>query len=103
MNTRQFLQEGNSEHIHVRAYGSATLIPNTAGFASAENIMSPFDFVSMTNPLAFAAAIFSKKFDVKFLPPSTKCPYKEHGFLENTYLQEIKEQGDKFADLYLAE
>jgi RHS repeat-associated protein len=99
MNTGRLLKLEQRQHITVVPFGSATLIPD-GYFKSAVNNLSPLDVVAMTNPLAYAMGLLNKQYHINFLPPSTYCPLKEHGFLAETYAREIKRRGDAFKELY---
>jgi RHS repeat-associated protein len=102
MNTGSLLSPKQRKHIAVLPYGSSTLIPKDY-FGSAENILSPIDLVSMTNPLAFGLGLIGKQYNIHFLAPSTYCPLKAHGFLEETYAEEIKRRGNEFKKVYFNE
>lgn len=54
----------------------------------------------MTNPLAFCVGLMGQQYDMNLLPPSSRCPLRVHGFLEETYAREIKKKGDEFKELY---
>lgn len=102
MNTGRLLSPDQRQQIDVISYGSATLIPK-GYFRSAKNNLSALDVVTMTNPLAFCMGVMGQHYDVNVLTPSTGCPLKAHGFLEETYAKEIKKRGDEFKLLYFNE
>lgn len=101
-NMGNMLSDRERQHIHLRTFGSATLIPNDF-FGSAVNYISPWDPVPMTNPLAILAGIFSVGYNVQYVTPATNCPFKEHGFLEQTYSRELRRLGRDFVDRYFNE
>ncbi|MCH9608445.1 MAG: hypothetical protein S4CHLAM45_10200 [Chlamydiales bacterium] len=103
MNTGKMLAPWQRQQIDVIAYGSATLIPRDY-FRTAQNNISSLDMVTMTNPLAFCVGLINKNvYNVNFLSPSTRCPYKAHGFLESTYAAEIAKKGYDFQEKYFNE
>ena len=102
MNTGRFLKPEQRQHIHVLPYGSATLIPDNY-FKSAVNNLSPLDVVAMTNPLAYGMGLLNQKYHINFLSPSTHCPFKEHGFLEETYAKEVRRRGREFQAIHFSE
>ena len=102
MNTGRLLTPDQRQQIDVISYGSATLIPN-GYFRSAKNNLSALDVVTMTNPLAFCMGLLGQQFDVNILTPSTRCPLKAHGFLEETYAKEINKRGREFQKLHFSE
>jgi len=103
MNTGRLLSPDQKKHIDVLAYGSATLIPKDY-FGSAENNLNLLDVVCMTNPLAYAMGMMSDKYyNINVLPAQTKCPRKAHGFLEETYADQVKASGDRFKEVFFNE
>jgi len=99
MNTGRLLSPNQRKHIDVLSYGSATLIPDNY-FRFARNILNPVDVVTMSNPLAFCVGLLSKQYNMNFLAPSSYCPFKAHGLLEDTYAEEIERRGDAFKEKY---
>jgi RHS repeat-associated protein len=100
MNNGKFIhRDVRREHFDVVAYGSATLIPN-GYFRKAENIVSKFDPIPMSNPLAYCVGLFSNHYDITYLSPKTYSPLKEHSFLGETYAEDLEERGKKFTKRY---
>lgn len=103
MNTGRLLSHDQRQHIDVLTYGSATLIPK-GYFRTATNILSRLDVVSMTNPLAYGMGLVSRKqFNMQFLPPVTRSPWREHSLLGPTYAREIERRGGDFEETYFNE
>jgi hypothetical protein len=101
-NVSKLLEDWQCKRISVEAYGPATIISDER-FKQAKNYVSGLDLVPCTSGWSYAKNVCGIDSNVTFLKPATINPLKEHHLMNETYWQQVKEQGLEFKAKYLNE
>ncbi len=86
--------------ISVNSFGAATMIPR-GDYKSADNYVSPIDFVPWTGPYNYLKGALGMDINLIFLKPSSMNPLTEHFLLGDTYGKQIERLGKDFQEKYL--
>lgn len=99
-NTGDLLSHEQRQHIHVSAYGSATII-DEGRFGKVNNYVSQLDGVPMTSTLSYLRNVAGFDSSVTFLTPHSKNPLTEHYLSGDTYWKQIERNSLDFIDKYV--
>jgi len=97
---KNLLTPEEQQMIHVITFGSPSIIPSQAGFASVVNYISLRDGVCLLDPVSYIKALLQSHENVHFLGSLWGIPLIDHTLDAESYGSIIKKLGEQFTSLY---